>query len=350
MSITTNYNDMHEAMGYPGATATMDSSYVHRDDNLGGDGDIDASGASGREGEAPAAAAQTTVRASGVFLVADADQARGAAAPNLPDDVTMLFHGETSTNLDDDLPPVPSSRRMDSRLRPPQQKDPRTPRSVGLPTMPFIAPELPSPPFVVEPTHFHTNASVEMIVCALAISFTNHDIAYTSFCTYKCKFTCVYYCDGEDATEFVARVFRISEHQQLIEFQHRSGSRIGFCRAYDAIGSDLNDIIDASAPRSAQSFHQFKPRRRRTISSQAETTETESQVVVPENNATIDDDGPLPPLLHRPMPLTRQTTGWWPTTEEEIEHHHSLTTGEGPTLLEVFATTMSTFSWDETTG
>ena len=121
------------------------------------------------------------------------------------------------------------------------------------------APQLPSTPFIVEPTHFHSPASLYDIVETLKNELPKKNIVITHFDSSKSKFKCETYYKGEPI-RFNIKIFK-DRGYYLIEFQRRIGERSIFSQAYDITANILTckNMIDADVPRSSQSFHQFKP-------------------------------------------------------------------------------------------
>lgn len=214
---------------------------------------------------------------------------------------------------------------------------------------PMQSPQLPPSPFRIEPTHFHSRWSVHLSLKFLAHAFGENDVAIKRFETEKCKFTCSYYY-GYELTEFVVRVFSTGDDDEecLVEFQRRSGDRVGFFRIYDSIYSEVFDMIDATVPPSPQSYDQYIPKEfRKTPSIPINFTEClrstiakhiaegDNQLYAPAENtewfptdeevAEYREDrqrrrmeeANIPPM---PAMIQRQTAQWWPT-EEEIENY-----------------------------
>lgn len=207
---------------------------------------------------------------------------------------TILLTGEATVDCCPPVPPVPPKLGEGLCV-----DTTRMATSVEMPTvLPEVAPELPALPFVVEPTHFHSDASVPVILTALVNSFSKNSVSFTSFCPNKCKFTCEQHYSNSDPAKFVVRIFSTPEHQ-LIEFQRRGSSSSSFCYAYDLVASELVDgegvsIINASVPRSSQRFHQFNPRKRNPVTHCRVQEEERMSASVFE-----DMDIPSPPKLVR---------------------------------------------------
>lgn len=122
------------------------------------------------------------------------------------------------------------------------------------------APHLPSLPFFVEPTHYHSSQCLYNILDSIKHALSLSNIKIISFDSEKCKFKCQY-DNNNSITTFIIRIFKEEEYH-LIEFQRRYGDRSCFSYIYDYISDILNknNIIDYSIVASSQSVHQFKPR------------------------------------------------------------------------------------------
>jgi hypothetical protein len=153
----------------------------------------------------------------------------------------------------------------------------------------LIPPQLPPSPFIVEPTHYHINQSIPVstIVSTIVKALVKYRVGLMSFSAYKLK--CYYEYTNpklkeflpEDISDqattrcsFIIKIFSLpkeseTDNYNMVEFQRRSGDRSTFCQLYNKISTelDLAGLIDHSVPRSSQSFHQFKPRKRQQSSS-----------------------------------------------------------------------------------
>lgn len=207
-------------------------------------------------------------------------------------------------------PPVPTCPPIDrcrERVCEPE-------KSIDLSTVlfPMKAPQLPPSPFIVEPTHFHSRWPVHLSLKFLAHSFGENDVTIKRFETEKCKFTCFYYY-GYELTEFVVRVFSTSDDDEgcLVEFQRRSGDRVGFFCIYESIYSEVFDMmIDATVPRSPQSYDQYIPKEfRKTPSTPINFTEYLRSTIA---KHIADGDN----QLYEPA----EKTEWFPTDEEVAEY------------------------------
>ena len=127
------------------------------------------------------------------------------------------------------------------------------------------APQLPSLPYYIEPTHYHSGECLYNILDSIKYALSSSNIKIISFNSEKCKFKCQYNNDNNIVT-FILRIFKDRDYH-LIEFQRRNGDRTRFSCIYDSLSEILTrkNIIDSSIPPSPQSFHQYKPRVNRNI-------------------------------------------------------------------------------------
>jgi hypothetical protein len=128
------------------------------------------------------------------------------------------------------------------------------------------APSLPPSPWVVEPAHFYSPASLFDIVETLKNEIPKKNIDITHFDSSKSKFKCEALPGSDECTGFIIRIFK-DQGYHLIELQRRNGERSIFYQAFDIIASVLanKNMIADHVPRSYQSFHQFKHRTRNQI-------------------------------------------------------------------------------------
>lgn len=126
------------------------------------------------------------------------------------------------------------------------------------------APQLPSLPYYIEPTHYHSSECLYNILDSVKYALSSSNIEILSFDNERCKFKCQY-INNNNILIFILRIFKDRDYH-LIEFQRRNGDRMYFSYIYDVISQALNkkNIIDDSIPPSSQSFNQFKPRMNRT--------------------------------------------------------------------------------------
>lgn len=179
---------------------------------------------------------------------------------------------------------------------------------------PTEAPQLPPSPYIVETTHFHSRWSVHLSLKLLAHAFSENDVAIKRFELEKSKFTCSYYY-GYDITEFVVRVFSTGDDDEgcLIEFQRRYGHSVGFLRIYEIIYLKVIDMIDATIPRSPQSYNQYIPKDfRNTPSTPINFTECLRSTIA---KHIADGDN----QLYEPA----EKTEWFPTKEEVAEYREN---------------------------
>lgn len=127
------------------------------------------------------------------------------------------------------------------------------------------APNIPSYPFFIEPTHFHSLSSLYNILDMIKLALSSSNIKLLSFDNNKCKFKCQYEYNN-NITIFIIRIYKDGNYH-LIEFQRRNGDRSSFSKIYNIVSEilDNNDIIDYSIPASSQSFHQFRPQNNRIV-------------------------------------------------------------------------------------
>lgn len=213
----------------------------------------------------------------------------------------------------DDLPVPPIPSTMIGGFGPVmRQPEP----SIRLPDVyPTTAPSLPPSPFIVEPSHFHSSASVPEILNALENALMDHSVTITKFNEDKCKFNCHCYSSSGEVT-FVVNVFNTPEGN-LVEFQKRSGDAGWFCRVYDSIAHKLISLIDYSVPKSSQSYHQTKLPRVAASKSASHPISFDNYMRSTIMKHINDEDNFLPPRSRS----SDVEASWWPS-EEEIQAYH----------------------------
>lgn len=207
--------------------------------------------------------------------------------------------------------------------------------------IPEKAPALPPTPFVVTPFHFHSKTPVDEILERMTVVFAKNNIVVKEFRAHQCRFT----LSSNEDLRFVVKVFTEGEYN-LVEFQQRDGDRDEFFNTFEKVTNELSDIIDFTAPRSIQSYHQCQIRKKLAtpVSSTAIAIDGYMRNAIakhiaegnPDMLPTFEDvdwfpteqeiaeyredrfqrrldEADIPPT---PAMIERQTTQWWPTDEE----------------------------------
>ncbi|KAF1332542.1 hypothetical protein FI667_g3437, partial [Globisporangium splendens] len=116
-----------------------------------------------------------------------------------------------------------------------------------------VAPQLPQPPYPVDPYHFYCKPeqSTGSVLSEITTLLNDCDVEY-SLHAFKCKFKCVKYMHYSHV-EFIVRVYTTHQNALLIEFQRRSGSVLLWDGLYNILYHKLIELIDTTAAACPQS-------------------------------------------------------------------------------------------------